>query len=325
MKKRNVKLLIVATMLLVCLAVSALLFTACNKAVEASYAKAQQNWYSAENKIVTDSVVIDGKIGFGEGASPVTLALSGYRAYLGEEWVMHYQLYASGLDSVVALGSLISGAEIEVRRTADGTIGISLSALGMDLLSTSVAESVIADYLPVFDFADNTFYDAGSISGSADDFTIPAADSLGYILYQIAPILSLNFGFDVLPMLESWLTLGDVKGSVSIEDDNFKHMTTSQDIELLIPDEDADFLAYNVDNFPDLVIEFFESHKLAIPINAGRLTITLTIDAVDEFAEGIGLTATVSSEADYSLLSSDATFEQIAEDYADYVGIVAVV
>ena len=138
------------------------------------------------------------------------------------------------------------------------------------------------------------------------------------------PVLSLNFGFDVLPMLESWLTLGDVKGSVNIEDGNLKHMTTSQDIELLLPNEDADFLAYNVDNFPDLVMEFFETHKLSVPIDTGGLTLTLTINGEDEFAEGIGLTANVSSEADYALLSSDVTFEQIAEDYAAHVGSVRV-
>ena len=326
MKKRNVKLLIVATMLLVCLTASAVLFTACNdKDIRSAYAEAQQNWYAAANKIVTDSVIIDGEIGVGEGASPVTLALSGYRAYLGEEWVMDYKLYAKGLEKLINVGTFLNGAELVLHRTADGTINVTVKLLGGSVsLPLSFAESVIEGYLPSFDFADNTFYDAGSISGSAEAYTISAVGSLGYILYQLAPVLSLNFGFDVLPMLESWLTLGDVSGSVSIEDGNLKNMTTSQDIELLLPNEDADFLAYNVDNFPDLVMEFFETHKLSIPIDTGGIALTLTINAVDEFAEGIGLSATVSSEADYSLLSSDATFEQIAEDYADHVGSVRV-
>lgn len=108
------------------------------------------------------------------------------------------------------------------------------------------------------------------------------------------------------------------------ENGNLKHMTTSQDIELLLPNEDADFLAYNVVNFPDLVMEFFETHKLSIPIDTDDLSLTIIINAEDEFAEGIGLTANVSSEADYALLSSDVTFEQIAEDYADHVGSVRV-
>ena len=192
-------------------------------------------------------------------------------------------------------------------------------------LPLSFSESVIGDYLPVFDFADNTFYDAESLSGSEDgSFSISGDDSIAYILYQIAPILSKNFGFDLLPMLDEWLTLGDVTGKVTFADGNFATMTTSQDIEVHIPDEDALFLAYNVDNFPDLVMEFFETHKLSIPIDTGDLSLTIIINAEDEFAEGIGLTANVSSEADYALLSSDVTFEQIAEDYADHVGSVRV-
>lgn len=62
---------------------------------------------------------------------------------------------------------------------------------------------------------------------------------------------------------------------------NFSAMSTSQDITLVLPDEDADFLAYNVDNFPDIVMSFFETKKLSI---AG-----FNLDFSAIFAEGISL------------------------------------
>ena len=322
MKKRNVKLLVVATALIICLALSAIAFTACNKDMRVSYAEAQKNWQAAEYKMVTDELVVSADVG-GENSSPITLTLSGYRAYLGEEWVMHYTLIPQGLDAFLNgfVASLIenSGVDIVVKRTADGMLNITLSAIGMQLLSTSVAESVIGDYLPVFDFADSTFYDAESLSGSEDgSFSISGDDSIAYILYQIAPILSKNFGFDLLPMLDEWLTLGDVTGKVTFADGNFATMTTSQDIEVYIPDEDALFLAYNVDNFPDLVLQFFEEKKIDFKIDTGGSlgVLTISINFADEFADGIRLSANVASHAEYTLLSSDATFDGIEADYA---------
>ena len=315
MKKRNVKLLITATLLILCLALSAVLFAACNgDDLTSAYAEAQKNWSAAKNKVVYDTLVIDGELGSGDSAVPVTVTVEGYRAYIGDEWVFDYNLKATGLEAVagVLVGSVLegTGADITLSRSSDGNISLKLGIpyLIENAIDTSFNESVVRDYLAVFDFADNTFYDAENISGSASAFTIDAESSLGYILYQIAPALSLNFNFDVLPMLESWLTLGDVTGSVSFADGNFSAMTTSQSVELFLPDEDADFLAYNIDNFPDMLISFFETKKISI---AGFVEIDLS----SAWAEGISLSATVGSSAEYHLLASDATFDSVQADY----------
>lgn len=315
MKKRNVKLLITATLLILCLALSAVLFAACNgDDLTSAYAEAQKNWSAAKNKVVYDTLVIDGELGSGDSAVPVTVTVEGYRAYIGDEWVFDYNLKATGLEAVagVLVGSVLegTGADITLSRSSDGNISLKLGIpyLIENAIDTSFNESVVRDYLAVFDFADNTFYDAENIYGSASSFTIDAESSLGYILYQIAPALSLNFNFDVLPMLESWLTLGDVTGSVSFADGNFSAMTTSQSVELFLPDEDADFLAYNIDNFPDMLISFFETKKISI---AGFVEIDLS----SAWAEGISLSATVGSSAEYHLLASDATFDSVQADY----------
>ena len=315
MKKRNVKLLITATLLILCLALSAVLFAACNgDDLTSAYAEAQKNWSAAKNKVVYDTLVIDGELGSGDSAVPVTVTVEGYRAYIGDEWVFDYNLKATGLEAVagVLVGSVLegTGADITLARSSDGNISLKLGIpyLIENAIDTSFNESVVRDYLAVFDFADNTFYDAENISDSASAFTIDAESSLGYILYQIAPALSLNFNFDVLPMLESWLTLGDVTGSVSFADGNFSAMTTSQSVELFLPDEDADFLAYNIDNFPDMLISFFETKKISI---AGFVEIDLS----SAWAEGISLSATVGSSAEYHLLASDATFDSVQADY----------
>ena len=315
MKKRNVKLLITATLLILCLALSAVLFAACNgDDLTSAYAEAQKNWSAAKNKVVYDALVIDGELGSGDSAVPITVTVEGYRAYIGDEWVFDYNLKATGLEAVagVLVGSVLegTGADITLSRSSDGNISLKLGIpyLIEEAIDTSFNESVVRDYLAVFDFADNTFYDAENISGSASAFTIDADSSLGYILYQIAPALSLNFNFDVLPMLESWLTLGDVTGSVSFADGNFSAMTTSQSVELFLPDEDADFLAYNIDNFPDMLISFFETKKISI---AGFVEIDLS----SAWAEGISLSATVGSSAEYHLLASDATFDSVQADY----------
>lgn len=315
MKKRNVKLLITATLLILCLALSAVLFAACNgDDLTSAYAEAQKNWSAAKNKVVYDTLVIDGELGSGDSAVPVTVTVEGYRAYIGDEWVFDYNLKATGLEAVagVLVGSVLegTGADITLARSSDGNISLKLGIpyLIDEAVNTSFNESVVRDYIAVFDFADNTFYDAENISGSASSFTIDAESSLGYILYQIAPALSLNFNFDVLPMLESWLTLGDVTGSVSFADGNFSAMTTSQSVELFLPDEDADFLAYNIDNFPDMLISFFETKKISI---AGFVEIDLS----SAWAEGISLSATVGSSAEYHLLALDATFDSVQADY----------
>ena len=174
MKKRNVKLLITATLLILCLALSAVLFAACNgDDLTSAYAEAQKNWSAAKNKVVYDTLVIDGELGSGASAVPVTVTVEGYRAYIGDEWVFDYNLKATGLEAVagVLVGSVLegTGADITLSRSSDGNISLKLGIpyLIDEAVNTSFNESVVRDYLAVFDFADNTFYDAENISGSA--------------------------------------------------------------------------------------------------------------------------------------------------------------
>lgn len=85
-------------------------------------------------------------------------------------------------------------------------------------------------------------------------------------------------------------------------------MSTAQQISVFAPQEDLDFLAYNVDNFPDMLINFFESKKLTVPILGD-------IDFNKPFADGIRLSADITSSASYKILSADATFDSVKEDY----------
>lgn len=156
--------------------------------------------------------------------------------------------------------------------------------------------------------ADNVFYDASVIGGTADNFTIAGELSLACVFYQLAPVLSNNFNFDMMPMLEKWISLGNVSGSVTFSDGNFATMSTAQQISVFAPQEDLDFLAYNVDNFPDMLISFFESKKLTVPILGD-------IDFNKPFADGIRLSADITSSASYKILSADATFDSVKEDY----------
>ena len=131
MKKRNVKLLITATLLILCLALSAVLFAACNgDDLTSAYAEAQKNWSAAKNKVVYDTLVIDGELGSGDSAVPVTVTVEGYRAYIGDEWVFDYNLKATGLEAVagVLVGSVLegTGADITLSRSSDGNISLKL-------------------------------------------------------------------------------------------------------------------------------------------------------------------------------------------------------
>lgn len=314
MKKRTIKTAICALVLLVCLSVAAIAMTACDKNTFVSdYASAQEKWYSAANKAVYDTLTIDGNLGI-DTEWPAQISLEGYRAYIGDEWRMVYDI-----DIEIALKAgdepLNINGTLDITRNSDGQITISmlLTVLIVEVpVELTIEESVIRDYLPVFDFADNVFYDAETISGSADEYTIAGADSLAYVLYQLAPVISNNFNFDMLPVLEDWLTLGDVTGRVSFSDGNFATMTTSQDISIFAPNEDLDFLAYNIDNFPDMLISFFETKALDLSSLAG---LPISLDFSEAWADGISLSASITSSATYRIFGADATFDSIEEDY----------
>lgn len=310
--KKTVKTAICASLLLIILVASTFAMTACDKNdFLADYAKAQENWYSATNKVVYDSMVLDGNLGGEDVEWPIGIELEGYRAYIGDEWHFDYDIVIKTALFEGGGAASINGT-LDITRDAEGMVSIVLCAnvpiAGELNVNFSISESAIRDYVAVFDFADNVFYDAEKISGTADAYTINGPDSLAYVFYQVAPILSNNFGFDMLPMIESWLTVGDVTGTVTFAGDNFATMTTSQSLSVFAPDADLDFLAYNVDNFPDMLISFFETKSISIS--------GITVNLSKVLTDGIRISADVTSSAEYSLLGDDATFESVAEQYA---------
>lgn len=321
MKKRNVKLAFVALVLLFCLLLSSVVLAACNDdtgkddagndandAFRSDYAAAQTSWYAAPNKVVRDNAVISGVLG-SETTSSVTLTLDGYRAYIGEEWEMHYDLSVKGLKGILQAGleNVLAALKIglDISMDENGNISVAISLNDSIPTSLSTTEAAIRDYVEVFDFDDNMFYNAGNITGKENAFTIEGEDSLGYILWQIAPVISKNFGFDFLPMLEKWLKLGEVSGTVTYDKDgDFASMTTSQDIEAFMPYEDAEFLAYNVEFFPRMLYNLIESKRIT-------LASVVTLDFSDVITDGIRISGTVSTQAEYTILPDDATFADI--------------
>ena len=168
MKKRNVKLAFVALVLLFCLLLSSVVLAACNNdtgndandAFRSDYAAAQTSWYAAPNKVVRDNAVISGVLG-SETTSSVTLTLDGYRAYIGEEWEMHYDLSVKGLKGILQAGleNVLAALKIglDISMDENGNISVAISLNDNILTSLSTTEAAIRDYVEVFDFDDNMF------------------------------------------------------------------------------------------------------------------------------------------------------------------------
>ena len=310
--KRTAKTIIVSLILLVCLLVSALALAACNKDdFVASYANAKSAWDGAEYKMSTDTGVIDATLGSGENALPVTITLEGKRVYLGGEFRMDYTVKVDGLADIAS--GLFSGAlengltlDLSASRDAEGTTSLALSAFGMQLLSTSFGEEELNDTLPVLNLAAPTFYDAEKINGADGNYSIPGDSSLAWILWQVAPILAYDAGYDIMPMIYDWIDFGDVTGSVAFSNGNFASMTTSQDIVAFMPYEDAEFLAYNVEFFPMILFNLIENENKTIDI-AGLITLNFS----EIITDGIRLSGNVSTSAQYAILSADTTFADI--------------
>ena len=308
--KRTAKTIIVSLILLVCLLVSALALAACNKDdFVASYANAKSAWDGAEYKMSTDTGVIDATLGSGENALPVTITLEGKRVYLGGEFRMDYTVKVDGLADIAS--GLFSGAlengltlDLSASRDAEGTTSLALSAFGMQLLSTSFGEEELNDTLPVLNLAAPTFYDAEKINGADGNYSIPGDSSLAWILWQVAPILAYDAGYDIMPMIYDWIDFGDVTGSVAFSNGNFASMTTSQDIVAFMPYEDAEFLAYNVEFFPMILFKLIENKTINIP---GLITLNFS----EIITDGIRLSGNVSTSAQYAILSADTTFADI--------------
>lgn len=307
--KRALKTSITIFVLLSSLTVAAFAMTACNDGYDtaSAYAEAEENWNLAANKMVTDTGTVNATVGSGENALPVTVSLSGTRVYIGDEFRLDYTITVNGLADIASglIGFFIENGltlDLSASRDAEGTTSLALSAFGMQLLSTSFGEEELNDTLPVLNLAAPTFYDAEKISGADGNYSIPGDSSLAWILWQVAPILAYDAGYDILPMIESWLTLGDVTGTLSFADGDFATMTTSQAITAYMPYEDAEFLAYNVEFFPRMLFDFFESGVLDIS-GLGAL------DFSDYITDGIRISGNVSTSATYTVLADDATFE----------------
>ena len=286
-------------MLLASLTVAAFAMTACNDGYDtaSAYAEAEENWNLAANKMVTDTGTVNATVGSGESAVPLTAEVSGKRVYIGDEFVFDYTIRLK-----INSSSSSINLTLDAERDAEGNTSIVIDSailplLGVNDISVSFTEEELNDTLPVLNLAAPTFYDAVKISGADGNYSIPGDSSLAWILWQVAPILAYDAGYDILPMIESWLTLGDVTGTLSFADGNFATMTTSQDITAYMPYEDAEFLAYNVEFFPMTLFDFIESGNLII-FNFPNIK-----------TEGIRISGNVSTSATYTVLADDATFE----------------
>lgn len=297
--KRALKTSITIFVLLSSLTVAAFAMTACNDGYDTSsaYAEAEENWNLAANKMVTDTGTVNATVGSGESAVPLTAEVSGKRVYIGDEFVFDYTIRLK-----INSSSSSINLTLDAERDAEGNTSIVIDSailplLGVNDISVSFTEEELNDTLPVLNLAAPTFYDAVKISGADGNYSIPGDSSLAWILWQVAPILAYDAGYDILPMIESWLTLGDVTGTLSFADGNFATMTTSQDITAYMPYEDAEFLAYNVEFFPMTLFDFIESGNLII-FNFPNIK-----------TEGIRISGNVSTSATYTVLADDATFE----------------
>lgn len=286
-------------MLLASLTVAAFAMTACNDGYDtaSAYAEAEEKWNLAANKMVTDTGTVNATVGSGESAVPLTAEVSGKRVYIGDEFVFDYTIRLK-----INSSSSSINLTLDAERDAEGNTSIVIDSailplLGVNDISVSFTEEELNDTLPVLNLAAPTFYDAEKISGADGNYSIPGDSSLAWILWQVAPILAYDAGYDILPMIESWLTLGDVTGTLSFADGNFATMTTSQDITAYMPYEDAEFLAYNVEFFPMTLFDFIESGNLII-FNFPNIK-----------TDGIRISGNVSTSATYTVLADDATFE----------------
>ncbi len=297
--KRALKTSITIFVLLSSLTVAAFAMTACNDGYDtaSAYAEAEEKWNLAANKMVTDTGTVNATVGSGESAVPLTAEVSGKRVYIGDEFVFDYTIRLK-----INSSSSSINLTLDAERDAEGNTSIVIDSailplLGVNDISVSFTEEELNDTLPVLNLAAPTFYDAEKISGADGNYSIPGDSSLAWILWQVAPILAYDAGYDILPMIESWLTLGDVTGTLSFADGNFATMTTSQDITAYMPYEDAEFLAYNVEFFPMTLFDFIESGNLII-FNFPNIK-----------TEGIRISGNVSTSATYTVLTDDATFE----------------
>lgn len=297
--KRALKTSITIFVLLASLTVAAFAMTACNDGYDtaSAYAEAEENWNLAANKMVTDTGTVNATVGSGESAVPLTAEVSGKRVYIGDEFVFDYTIRLK-----INSSSSSINLTLDAERDAEGNTSIVIDSailplLGVNDISVSFTEEELNDTLPVLNLAAPTFYDAVKISGADGNYSIPGDSSLAWILWQVAPILAYDAGYDILPMIESWLTLGDVTGTLSFADGNFATMTTSQDITAYMPYEDAEFLAYNVEFFPMTLFDFIESGNLII-FNFPNIK-----------TDGIRISGNVSTSATYTVLADDATFE----------------
>lgn len=297
--KRALKTSITVFIILASLTVAAFAMTACNDGYDtaSAYAEAEEKWNLAANKMVTDTGTVNATVGSGESAVPLTAEVSGKRVYIGDEFVFDYTIRLK-----INSSSSSINLTLDAERDADGNTSIVIDSailplLGVSDISVSFTEEELNDTLPVLNLAAPTFYDAEKISGAGGSYSIPGDSSLAWILWQVAPILAYDAGYDILPMIESWLTLGDVTGTLSFADGNFATMTTSQDITAYMPYEDAEFLAYNVEFFPMTLFDFIESGNLII-FNFPNIK-----------TEGIRISGNVSTSATYTVLADDATFE----------------
>ena len=337
--KRTLKTVIVSILLLALTACALLVFAACNEKNTggkdtgedkgnfiSDYASAKTAWDAAPNKMSVDSGSITATLGTGEKPVEVTAKLEGKRVYIGDTFRMEYTVTVFGLADVMSAASddqtiqdiadaLIDtisdeglALTLSLEKDADGVYTLNATAYDIYVLAEDVrfTDAELHDTIPVLDFGMNCFYDAEHIDGSAGEYTIPGATALDWILWQVAPILAYDAGYDIMPMIYDWIDFGNITGNVTFSAGNFAAMTTSQDITAFMPREDADFLIYNVEFFPMMLKTLIEQKTIIIIADLIKLDLS---EALAD--DGIGLSGTVSTSAKYSVLPADASFSDV--------------
>lgn len=323
--KRTFKTLFVTSLLLVSLLISALAFTACNKDLTEEYASAKAAWDAAPNKMTSDSGTVNLTLGSGENALDATVTLQGIRVYIGDTFSIQYAITATVPDaerihsenSTYSIANMLKEGitlYFVAEKDASGVIDFELYAADYPLsvvlnFSATFTEEDMHETIPVLDLAANTFYDPEHMSTDGNSYTIPGDTALDWILQQLAPILAYGAGYDIMPMIYDWVDFGDVTGEVTFADGNFATMTTSQDITGFMPMEDAEFLIYNLEFFPMMLKNLFEKKIIRFDIPIGNKV--LELDFSDIITDGVRIAGNVSTSAQYTILSSDATMEDI--------------
>lgn len=262
------------------------------------YARAEQRWLSGSDKTAEDNISIDIRVLGSYLTLDLNLAISGVREYKDDSFKYDY----SAILALTTYTMEILNINIIVEGDTDGydiTIVGQGGMLNLEETKLYLSAQDMRNYVD-YDFHSQMIYESGNIELDKEGkFSINGADSVNFILYQIAPIVSNIINMDFLPYLESWLSFDEVQGQIEYSGKDFNKITTSQSANLALPWADLDYIAYNTDNFPIEVINLLKDKKIAIPGVPVVGTLNLNLGAL--FPDAISVSFEINIESVYSL------------------------